>query len=334
MAVASLLALAAIASAGVVRRDEPKSRSRRDIALLRIHQDPLYDDHEAKEEFEALLRAYGYDASFDDDDDDVETDTKDAKKTGIEQNEQTNPIVNVTEMYMKNPCVSVQCSAGAMCVVKDLEKRITACECPKACPFEYAPVCSLMGVQYDSKCHLHLQACQRRRVIRIAYEAACIPKSQKCSSTELSQFPSRFLDWALMVRDEEYLGRAKVERNVAALPKITQKHVAQWIFTKFDANENQKLDRGEQLEIKLLIKSVEKCVAKFLVNCDVNKDHSISGKEWVGCLLPGAAMDKLYFNKLYDKFSAEKVATAEELKEMAPAKKEEEQEEENDEGEE
>merc|ERR1712142_170327 len=203
---------------------------------------------------------------------------------------------NVTEMYLKDPCVSVRCSGGAMCVVKDLEKRITACECPTVCPFLYKPVCSVLGVQYDSKCHLHIEA----------------SKSQHCSESELEQFPSRFLDWTLMVRDEEYLGEAKLTRNVATLPKITQKHVAQWIFTKFDSNENKQLEKVEQMEIKLLIKSVEKCVGRFLINCDSNNDRKINGEEWVQCLLPGSSTDETYFDKLYNKFSAEKEATNEE----------------------
>lgn len=316
---AALLVLIAAVSANVMKE---RSRSRRDIALIRIRRDPLYGDHQKNERIEELLNQYGYDDSDYSPSDDNEPINKlpAIKKPGVEDAVDDGPNVNVTEMYLKDPCVSIRCSGGAMCVIKDLEKSITACECPKACPFMYKPVCSVMGVQYDSKCHLHMQACQKRRYIKIAYESACIPKSQKCTKSELEQFPSRFLDWALMVRDEEYLGEAKLNRNVAALPKITQKHVAQWIFTKFDSNENQHLDRAEQMEIKLLIKSVEKCVGKFIANCDINKDRKITGKEWVQCLLPGTSMDTKYFDKLYTKFTAEKVATKEELKELPPPK--------------
>jgi len=163
-------------------------------------------------------------------------------------------------------------------------------------------VCSVYGVQYDSKCHLHMSSCKKRRIIPIAYEAACISKSQVCMEEELDVFPARFLDWSLMVRDEEFLGEAKLSRNVITLDDETQVHIAEWIFNKFDTNNNKELDRIEQMRIRTLMLSVEKCIDPFLVSCDADNSRKISSKEWKLCLLPGSnASDDTYFDALYAK---------------------------------
>lgn len=305
VAVAIFLVLAACVSAKAVKRDGAKKRSRRDIALSRIRRDPLYSEGGDKR-IEDLLSQYGYDDS--EDDDEPINKLPEIKRPGEQDHKDDNRKSNVTDMYLKDPCVSVICSGGAMCIVKDLEKQITACECPKACPLLYKPVCSVMGEQYDSKCHLHMEACKKRRYIQIAYEAACISKSQVCTDDELEMFPSRFLDWSLMVRDEEYLGEAKVNRNANGLPGDTQVHIAEWIFSKFDTNSNKVLDKSEQMEIKLLMLSVEKCIGKFMVTCDSDKNSKIDAKEWKKCVLPGSNIndiDESYLKKLYEEVKEE-----------------------------
>jgi hypothetical protein len=305
LAVTVLVVLAECVASKAVKRDGAKKRSRRDIVLKRIRRDPLYSGS-SEEKVTDLLSQYGYDYGDYDSDPDEEPINKlpELKRPGEEDaKDANNRKSNVTEMYLKDPCVSVRCSGGAMCIVKDLEKRITACECPRSCPLLYKPVCSIWGIQYDSKCHLHMQACRQRQYIQIAYEAACISKSQMCTNIELEMFPSRFLDWSLMVRDEEYLGKAKLHRNALSLPDGTQLHIAEWIFNKFDTNGNKVLDKAEQMEIQLLMLSVEKCVSKWLISCDKNRNRKISANEWKICLLPGSNVsDESYFNKLYEAY--------------------------------
>lgn len=211
-------------------------------------------------------------------------------------------FMNRTAEYRKNPCAFERCSDGAMCVVKDLEKSITECVCPKTCPKgnDKTKVCSAMGVQFESKCHLHMHACRKGRNIEVAYDGSCVSNSQSCSQEMLEEFPSRFLDWALMVKEEEVNGEANMKMNLVDLPVQHQVHVAKWLFEKHDSNKNFYLDVDETLQLKMYLLPVELCVERFLSDCDSSLDGRIEVDEWKRCLLPGSnTVDDEYFNDVH-----------------------------------
>ncbi|NXG98325.1 AGRIN protein, partial [Loxia leucoptera] len=69
-----------------------------------------------------------------------------------------------------SPCLSVECSFGATCVVKNQE---AVCECQQQCQGRYDPVCGTDQRSYGSPCELHAMACLLQRDIGIRHRGPC-----------------------------------------------------------------------------------------------------------------------------------------------------------------
>jgi len=206
---------------------------------------------------------------------------------------------NTTAMFLKNPCISRVCERGAMCRVTNLEKYETECFCPTYCEPGNEPVCSVYGKEYESKCHLHMEACKQDRNIGIAYEGACITSKKQCTSSSLNQFPARFLEWMMHVRDEEIYGAANLKKNVVELPSATQIHVAQWMFERMDVDSSKTLAYQELTGLLMYLMSVETCIGEFLQSCDIDHNEDITIREWKICLMPGSNLvEDEYFDNV------------------------------------
>lgn len=69
-----------------------------------------------------------------------------------------------------SPCVSVECTFGATCVVKNREP---VCECQQVCQGRYDPVCGSDNRTYGNPCELDSMACVLRREIRVKHKGPC-----------------------------------------------------------------------------------------------------------------------------------------------------------------
>uniref|UniRef100_A0A8D2KTG3 Agrin n=1 Tax=Varanus komodoensis TaxID=61221 RepID=A0A8D2KTG3_VARKO len=69
-----------------------------------------------------------------------------------------------------DPCLSVECTFGATCVVKNQE---AVCECQQMCQSVYDPVCGSDGLTYGNPCELAAMACALRKEIRVKHKGAC-----------------------------------------------------------------------------------------------------------------------------------------------------------------
>jgi len=213
------------------------------------------------------------------------------------------PEVNVTEIFIANPCLVRTCFKGSMCIITSknvslpLEKR-TQCACPTYCNDKYKPVCSVYGETFENVCELHIKACKIGENIQIAYEGECIVEAGACSKEEFSQFAPRFIDWMYMVRNEYVYGEANQNNDINQLPHADKVHVAQWMYEHIDENRNNILDSSEIGSLLMYLISVESCVTEFIAKCDTNTNGSINFKEWKTCLLPGSnsVEDNFFFN--------------------------------------
>uniref|UniRef100_A0A8C5ISE8 Agrin n=1 Tax=Junco hyemalis TaxID=40217 RepID=A0A8C5ISE8_JUNHY len=69
-----------------------------------------------------------------------------------------------------SPCLSVECSFGATCVVKNQE---AVCECQQQCQGRYDPVCGTDQRSYGSACELQAMACLLQRDIGVRHKGPC-----------------------------------------------------------------------------------------------------------------------------------------------------------------
>ncbi|XP_072773349.1 agrin isoform X2 [Taeniopygia guttata] len=69
-----------------------------------------------------------------------------------------------------SPCLSVECSFGATCVVKN---QAAVCECQQQCQGRYDPVCGTDQRTYGSPCELHAMACLLQRDIGLRHRGPC-----------------------------------------------------------------------------------------------------------------------------------------------------------------
>ncbi|XP_041328624.1 agrin-like, partial [Pyrgilauda ruficollis] len=69
-----------------------------------------------------------------------------------------------------SPCLSVECSFGATCVVKNQE---AVCECQQQCQGRYDPVCGTDQRTYGNPCELHAMACLLQRDIGLRHKGPC-----------------------------------------------------------------------------------------------------------------------------------------------------------------
>ncbi|XP_063001126.1 agrin [Elgaria multicarinata webbii] len=74
------------------------------------------------------------------------------------------------DLGMPSPCLSIECTFGATCVVKNQE---AVCECQQVCQSVYDPVCGSDGLTYGNPCELDAMACALRKEIRVKHKGAC-----------------------------------------------------------------------------------------------------------------------------------------------------------------
>ncbi|XP_077168348.1 agrin isoform X5 [Paroedura picta] len=69
-----------------------------------------------------------------------------------------------------SPCLSVECTFGATCVVKNQE---AVCECQQVCQTVYDPVCGSDNLTYGNPCELEAMACALRKDIHVKHKGPC-----------------------------------------------------------------------------------------------------------------------------------------------------------------
>ncbi|XP_078493859.1 SPARC isoform X2 [Ciona intestinalis] len=180
---------------------------------------------------------------------------------------------------------------GSWCqIVRDENgHRTPTCVCPRSCNTTHIePVCSMYGRQYDSECLMHLEACKKRKNIKLAYEGACIASQAKCQSHELQQFPFRLLDWFVHLKDVDEFGSVDYQKTVMSLSESDRRAVAQWKFQHLDRNKDGKLSNKEIKRFRFALMPLEHCAKHFFKKCDLDKNRKLSSDEWSECLVTRA----------------------------------------------
>ncbi|XP_030042069.1 agrin isoform X2 [Microcaecilia unicolor] len=74
------------------------------------------------------------------------------------------------DLSTPSPCLSLVCSFGATCVVKNKE---AVCECQQQCQNVYDPVCGSDNRTYGSSCELDAMACLLKKEITLKHKGPC-----------------------------------------------------------------------------------------------------------------------------------------------------------------
>ncbi|XP_072011994.1 agrin isoform X5 [Engystomops pustulosus] len=80
------------------------------------------------------------------------------------------------DLHAPSPCLNVECSFGAACVVKN-QKPV--CECQQVCQSVYDPVCGSDSRTYGNPCELESTACALKKTITIKHKGPC-DRCKKC----------------------------------------------------------------------------------------------------------------------------------------------------------
>ncbi|XP_012719405.3 SPARC [Fundulus heteroclitus] len=184
-------------------------------------------------------------------------------------------------------CELLKCHSpvGSWCqVVQEKGILIPKCVCPRSCPRQKAPVCSVLGKTYGNECLLHKDACRRRHRTRLAHTGPCLVPKSECTGEELGQFPYRLLDWFLLLR------RMGGSYTPAALPQTCLSHaqrtqLAEERFTLLDKNKDGKLSWRDLRKLYYKKMPLEQCATPFFLSCDRNKNKKVTVKEWTACLV-------------------------------------------------
>ncbi|KAM5140325.1 agrin [Mantella aurantiaca] len=80
------------------------------------------------------------------------------------------------DLHAPSPCLSVECSFGAACVVKN---KMPVCECQQVCPSVYDPVCGSDSRAYGNPCELEATACALKKEITVKHKGPC-DRCRKC----------------------------------------------------------------------------------------------------------------------------------------------------------
>ncbi|XP_072282510.1 agrin isoform X1 [Pyxicephalus adspersus] len=80
------------------------------------------------------------------------------------------------DLHAPSPCLNVDCSFGAACVVKN---KMPVCECQQVCQSVYDPVCGSDSRTYGNPCELEATACALKKEITIKHKGPC-DRCRKC----------------------------------------------------------------------------------------------------------------------------------------------------------
>nr|XP_020459117.1 SPARC-like [Monopterus albus] len=162
-------------------------------------------------------------------------------------------------------CELLKCYSpvGSWCqVVQENGVLVPKCVCPQSCPWQRAPVCSVLGKTYGNECLLHKEACRKKRHTGLAHTGPCLVQKAKCTEEELGQFPYRLLDWFLLVsRMGESYAPAALAQSCLSHAQRTQ--LAQQRFTLLDKNKDGKLSRRDLRKLHYKRMPLEHCATPF-----------------------------------------------------------------------
>lgn len=85
-----------------------------------------------------------------------------------------------------SPCLSVECTFGATCVVKNQE---AVCECQQVCQGRYDPVCGTDNRTYGNPCELDSMACVLKREIKVKHKGPCGKSRSSGGSSSSCRWP-------------------------------------------------------------------------------------------------------------------------------------------------
>ncbi|XP_029434147.1 LOW QUALITY PROTEIN: agrin [Rhinatrema bivittatum] len=74
------------------------------------------------------------------------------------------------DLSTPSPCLSLACTFGATCVVKNKE---AVCECQQQCQSIYDPVCGSDNRTYGSSCELDAMACLLKKEMKVKHKGPC-----------------------------------------------------------------------------------------------------------------------------------------------------------------
>ncbi|CAL8369166.1 unnamed protein product [Gadus morhua 'NCC'] len=185
-------------------------------------------------------------------------------------------------------CELLKCHSptGSWCqVVRNNGVLIPKCVCPRSCPRERAPVCSVTGRTYGNECLLHKEACRKRRRNELAHRGPCLIPKGDCTEEEFGQFPYRVLNWFLL------LSRMGGSYASAAVPPQTcishgqRLQLAQRRFHLLDRNKDGRLSRRDLKKLRYKKMPLEHCALQFFQSCDSNHNRKVTLPEWTSCLV-------------------------------------------------
>jgi len=185
-------------------------------------------------------------------------------------------------------CAKKRCKQpkGSFCeIVEKKGKRIATCTCPTNCDDEpESPVCSVYGREYDNICLMHMEACSKKKTIRVAYKGRCIASQRRCELSERKQFPFRLMDWFVHLRQNDDFGSIDPGQTVTTISEEERRAVADWKFNIMDKNNNGVLTKRELKRFRYALMPMEHCAAEFFKYCDQDKNGKIQASEWTSCL--------------------------------------------------
>lgn len=189
----------------------------------------------------------------------------------------------------EDPCLRKFCRHGKICLIN--KDNSTVCECPTGCPSEeHEPVCSVYGMEFQSRCELHKFACNYGIVMGVENQGKCVqgPKAvASCPIDQLVQFHDRYMEFIFVAREREANPDFKMgDKRIDSLTDVEKTDIILWEFKSRDLNKNNIIEPREIEMIMDPLLEVEHCVYGFLKSCDYNEDGNIEKREWESCFPP------------------------------------------------
>ena len=78
--------------------------------------------------------------------------------------------------HFSDPCDVMICNYYAKCAAS--EDGTASCQCNRACPMIYKPVCGSDGKEYANKCVMEFESCTSKKMIYIVKRGKCNDKSK------------------------------------------------------------------------------------------------------------------------------------------------------------